>query len=78
MTNKFPQVRVPEVPPLQEHRVECASLRATVESIEPKIGCVPQTLVDWFKAGQRDGLTIHDGYLAQVGPVRAQETASRQ
>ena len=38
------------------------SLWAAVESIALKIGCVPQTLLDWVKrdevdGGQRDGLT---------------------
>ena len=38
------------------------SLWAAVESIAPKIGCVPQTLLDWVKreevdSGQRDGLS---------------------
>jgi transposase-like protein len=37
-------------------------LWATIESIAPKIGCVPQTLHDWvhkheIDAGMRDGVT---------------------
>jgi transposase-like protein len=37
-------------------------LWAAVESIAPKIGCVPQTLLDWVKrqevdAGMRDGVS---------------------
>ena len=47
---------------VQEHRGEYASLWAAVESIAPKIGCVPQTLLDWVKrteidAGSRPGTT---------------------
>ena len=47
---------------VQEHRGEYPSLWAAVESIAPKIGCVPQTLRDWVKregvdAGQRNGLS---------------------
>jgi transposase-like protein len=37
-------------------------LWATIESIAPKIGCVPQTLHDWVRkheidTGMRDGVT---------------------
>jgi transposase-like protein len=62
-TNKFsPEVRERAVRLVQEHRDEYPSLWAAVESIAPKIGCVPQTLLDWVKrdeidGGQRDGLT---------------------
>ncbi len=47
---------------VQEHRGEYPSLWAAVESIAPKIGCVPQTLLDWVKrteidAGSRPGPT---------------------
>jgi transposase-like protein len=62
-TKKFsPEVRERAVRLIQEHRGEYPSLWAAVESIAPKIGCVPQTLLDWVKrsevdSGQRDGLT---------------------
>ena len=62
-TNKFsPEVRERAVRLVQEHRAEYPSLWAAVESIAPKIGCVPQTLLEWVKreevdSGQRDGLT---------------------
>ena len=62
-TNKFsPEVRERAVRLVQEHRGEYPSLWAAVESIAPKIGCVPQTLLDWVRReetdkGQRDGLT---------------------
>jgi transposase len=47
---------------VQEHRGEYPSLWAAVESIAPKIGCVPQTLLEWVKraevdAGARPGAT---------------------
>ena len=50
---------------VQEHRGEYQSLWAAVESIAPKIGCVPSTLLDWVKqsevdAGTRGGLTTSD------------------
>ena len=65
-TNKFsPEVRERAVRLVQEHRGEYPSLWAAVESIAPKIGCVPQTLLEWVKreevdGGQRDGLTISE------------------
>ena len=48
---------------VQEHQGEYPSLWAAVESIAPKIGCVPQTLLEWVKrvkvdTGLRDGVTI--------------------
>ena len=62
-TNKFsPEVRERAVRMVQEHRGEYPSLWAAVESIAPKIGCVPQTLHEWDKkheidTGLRDGVT---------------------
>jgi transposase-like protein len=61
--NKFsPEVRERAVRLVQEPRGEYPSLWAAIESIAPKIGCVPQTLNDWVKrdevgSGQREGLT---------------------
>ena len=65
-SNKFsPEVRERAVRLVQEHRGEYPSLWAAVESIAPKIGCVPQTLLEWVKraeidSGQRDGLTTSE------------------
>jgi transposase-like protein len=62
-TKKFsPEVRERAVRLVQEHRGEYPSLWAAVESIAPKIGCVPQTLLDWVKrqeidSGVREGVT---------------------
>ncbi len=62
-SNKFsPEVRERAVRMVQEHRGEYPSLWAAVESIAPKIGCVPQTLLTWVQrhevdSGLRDGLT---------------------
>lgn len=62
-SNKFsPEVRERAVRMVQEHRGEYPSLWAAVESIAPKIGCVPQTLLEWVKrqeidAGSRPGMT---------------------
>jgi len=61
-SNKFsPEVRERAVRMVQEHRGEYPSLWAAVESIAPKIGCVPQTLLEWVKrsevdAGARPGM----------------------
>ena len=62
-SNKFsPEVRERAVRMVQEHRGEYPSLWAAIESIAPKIGCVPQTLLDWVKrdevdAGARPGVS---------------------
>ena len=62
-SNKFsPEVRERAVRMVQEHRTDYPSLWAAIESIAPKIGCVPQTLNDWVKkaevdSGQRPGTT---------------------
>jgi transposase len=62
-SNKFsPEVRERAVRMVQEHLGEYPSLWAAVESIAPKIGCVPQTLLEWVKrvevdAGKREGIT---------------------
>ena len=62
-SNKFsPEVRERAIRMVQEHRDEYPSLWAAVESIAPKIGCVPQTLLGWVQrqeidSGVRDGTT---------------------
>ena len=50
---------------VQEHRGDYPSLWAAIESIAPKIGCVPQTLNEWVRkhevdTGQRDGVTSEE------------------
>jgi transposase len=65
-SNKFsPEVRERAVRLVQECRADHPSLWAAVESIAPKIGCVPSTLLDWVKqteadSGQRTGTTVSD------------------
>jgi len=62
-SNKYsPEVRERSVRMIQEHRGEYPSLWAAVESIALKIGCAPQTLLEWVKraevdAGTRPGTT---------------------
>ena len=65
-SNHFsPEVRERAVSMVQEHRGEYPSLWAAIESIAPKIGCVPQTLNEWVKrdeidTGTRAGVTATD------------------
>ncbi len=62
-SNKFsPEVRERAVRMVLEQRGAYPSLWAAVESIAPKIGCVPQTLLEWVKraeidSGARPGVT---------------------
>jgi transposase len=65
-TTRFsPEVRERAVRMVQEHRGEYPSLWAAIESIAPKIGCVPQTLNEWVRrhevdSGLRDGITSEE------------------
>ncbi len=65
-SNKFsPEVRERAVRMVQEHRGEYPSQWAAIESIAPKIGCVPQTLLGWVKQseidlGVREGVTTSE------------------
>ena len=65
-STKFsPEVRERAARMVQEHRAEYPSLWAAIESIAPKIGCVPQTLNDWVRraeidAGARHGVTTDE------------------
>ena len=78
-SNKFsPEVRERAVRLVQEHRGEYPSLWAAVESIAPKIGCVPQTLLEWVKrvevdTGVRDGVTT-----AEAQRVKELERENRE
>ena len=64
--NKFSlEVRERAVRLVQEHRDEYRSVWAAVESIAPKIGCTPTTLLDWIKRsevnnGTRPGVTTEE------------------
>jgi transposase-like protein len=62
-SKKFsPEIRERAVRMVQEQRGEYPSLWAAVESIAPKVGCVPQSLLVWVKrqevdSGVREGVT---------------------
>ncbi len=65
-SNRFsPEVRERAVRMVQEHRGEYPSLWAAIESIAPKIGCVPQTLNEWVRryevdTGMREGINSQE------------------
>ena len=62
-STKFsPEMRERAVRLVQENRDQYGSLWAAVDSIAPKVGCVPQTLLTWIKrqeidSGKREGVT---------------------
>jgi transposase len=57
-SNQFsPEVRERAVRMVREHRGDYPSLWATIESLAPKIGCVPQTLNEWVKRDEIDNGT---------------------
>ena len=64
-TRFSPEVRERAVRLVQEQRGEYPSLWAAVESIAPKFGCVPSTLLQWVKRlevdrGTRPGVTTEE------------------
>lgn len=74
-SNRFsPEVRERAVRMVQEHRGEYPSLWAAIESIAPKIGCVPQTLHEWVRKQEIDNAlaeTINGLYKAELIHRRA-------
>ena len=83
-TNKYsPEVRERVVRMVQEHRGEYPSLWTAIESIAPKIGCVPQIFHDWVRkqevdTGRRDGVssTEHERIKALEREVKALRRAN--
>ena len=56
-SNPFsPEIRERAVRMVLEHRGEYPSLWAAIDSIAPKIGCVPQTLHTWVKRHEVDNM----------------------
>ena len=83
-SNKFsPEVRERAVRMVEEHRGSYPSLWAAVESIAHKIGCVPQTLLEWVKRaeidpGSRPGMTTAERERIKDARTREQEVAAGQ
>jgi transposase len=65
-TKKYsPEVKERAVRMVLESRSDHRSLWSAVESIAEKIGCVPQTLLEWVRkhevdSGMRDGVTSEE------------------
>jgi transposase-like protein len=52
-TDKFtPELRERAARMVLEHRADQSSQWATIESIAPKIGCTPQTLLKWIQRAE--------------------------
>ena len=62
-SKKFsPEMRERAIRMVHEQRGESPSLWAAIESTGPKVGCAPQTLLEWIKrreidSGVREGVT---------------------
>ena len=78
-SNKFsPEVRERAVRLVQEHRGEYTSLWAAVESIAPKIGCVPQTLLEWVKRAEVDAGTRPGTTTAEAQRIKDLELENKE
>lgn len=55
---------------VQERRGEYPSLSTAVESINPKIGCVPQTLLEWVKRDEVDSGEGREGATTKTQRVK--------
>jgi transposase-like protein len=73
-SSKFsPEVRERAVRMVLEHRGEYPSLWAAVESMAPKIGCVPQTLLGWVQRHEIDTGVRHGVSTAEAQRVKELE-----
>ena len=63
---------------VQEHRGEYPSLWAAIESIAPKIGCVPQTLNEWVKRVEVDTGLIDGVTTAEAQRVKELERENKE
>jgi len=78
-SNKFsPEVRERAVRMVQEHRGDYASLWSAVESIAPKIGCVPQTLLEWVKRAEVDAGTRPGTTTAEAQRIKELERENKE
>ena len=73
-----PEVRERAVHLVLEHRNEHPSQWAAIESIAPKIGCTPQTLLSWVRQHERD-TGLRDGVTsAERERIKALEREVRE
>ena len=73
-TSKFtPELRERAVRMVLEHRADHSSQWATIESIAPKIGCTPQTLLKWIQRAEIDQGTRYGVTTAERERVTALE-----
>ncbi len=78
-SNEFsPEVRERAVRLVQEHYGEYPSLWAAVESIAPKIGCVPQTLLEWVKRAEVDAGTRPGTTTAEAQRIKDLERENKE
>jgi len=78
-SNKFsPEIRERALRLVQEHRGEYSSLWAAVESIAPKIGCVPQTLLEWVKRAEVDAGTRPGTTTAEAQRIKDLERENKE
>ena len=78
-SKKFsPEVRERAVRMVQEQQGEYPSLWAAVESIAPKIGCVPQTLLTWVQRHQVDTGTREGVTTAEAQRVKELERENKE
>ena len=70
-SNKFsPEVRERAMRMVQEYRGQYPSLWAAIESIAQKIGCVPQTLLEWVKQAEVDAGTRSGASTAEQDRIK--------
>jgi transposase len=78
-TNKFSlEVRERAVRLVLEHREEHPSLWAAVKSIAPKIGCVPQTLLEWVKRAQVGAGALPGASAADLQRIKNLERENKE
>jgi len=63
---------------VQEHRDEYPSLWSAVESLAPKIGCVPHTLYEWVRKHEVDSGTRAGITTAEHDRVKALERENKE
>lgn len=63
---------------MQEHRGGYPSPWAAVQSIAPKIGCVPVTLLEWVKRSEIDGGKRDDATSSEHERIKALERENNE